>query len=539
MGLQMHPEQDLNPLSRSCLYALKPRKSRVGMRKVRNESTKGRKDYWQQCALKVHDVSTGIKKPLTRAAALARLVTTAAQYMNVSYAPYPVSRNIRLSAERAFDGDVINVIMDQVYSDIDNAWLSGMANIKAYLTDSTGSAAHRGQLEGCLASNLSLEANCVQKVIEYAALWFQDLNLEANTSSVTSRLFFHFSSMAVHSKITSFQVKLCRRYAAAATRHGWMMLSILAHSESFRNACRSLDDSSWNMLMQNISQNHVSLELFFKARGLDWVTPLHYLSKSISQDTLGLYLERQEPRELPGVCFEKPHSYVVPGKDGALHRPNYQGILHLGIASNKYDPQVFRQDPSLRVAYDGTCYGCSRPSCNCEPLSCENITKPLVELIHCSAQKGIGVRSLQRIKKGDVLDEYVGELKYASSVKNPTYALELERPLGNRLRTNNPVLIDAQVYGNWTRYINASCKPSLKFVPAIVGTRYRMMVVTTRDINIFEELTIGYGDDYWLESDTRMCECNELHCRYADFESKEKIRMITGAYADRMDVDIW
>ncbi|KAI4172951.1 MAG: hypothetical protein LQ343_003238 [Gyalolechia ehrenbergii] len=535
MGLRVLPEPTFLLPNWSCSYTLKARKA--GTQKVRNESAKARKDYWQQCVSKVHDVSTGLKKPLTRAAALTQLITTAAQYVNVSYAPFPLVKAIQAPSKPASDGEVLKVIMAQIYGDIDNAWLSGMAGLEAHLANPAGSAAAKGQLESCLTSIIDLEASCVQKVIEYAALWFQDDNLEATTSSVASKLFSPFHCRILRSKITSFQVKMCRRYAAVATGHGWMMLSILAHSEAFRNACRNFDESSWNKLMLSISLNHLSIKLFFKVRGLDWKTPLRQLEQFISPDTLALYLEDLKTGKLPDTCFEKPHSYVVPGEDRILHRPNYLGVPHLDIPTSKYDIQVFRQDPSLRVPNDGTCYGCSRTSCKCEPSTCENVTKPLVELIQCSAQKGIGVRSLQRIKKGDVLDEYVGEFKYASSINDATYALELERPLGDGVRTNNPILIDAQVYGNWTRYINASCEPSLKFMPAIIGNRYRMMVVATRDINIFEELTIDYGDNYWLESDTRMCECNERHCLYADAESKKQIRMITGAYADRMDVD--
>ncbi|KAL8941375.1 MAG: hypothetical protein Q9216_002279 [Gyalolechia sp. 2 TL-2023] len=476
-------------------------------------------------------------QPLTRAAALTQLIATAAQYVNVSYAPFPLVKAVQASSKPASDGEVLKVIMAQIYGDIDNAWLSGMAGLGAHLANPIESTAGKGQLETCLTSILDLEASCVQKVIEYAALWFQDTDLQASTSSAASKLFSPFQCRVLRSKITAFQVKMCRRYAAVAIGHGWMMLSILAHSEAFRNACRNSDESSWNKLMQSINHNHLSLELFFKVRGLDWKTPLHRLEQYTSLGTLASYIDGQKSRKIPDICFERPHSYIVPGKDGILHQPNYLGVPQLDIESTKYDPRVFRQDPSLRVPNDGTCYGCSRSSCRCEPSTCENVTQPLVELIQCSVQKGIGVRSLQRIKKGDVLDEYVGEFKYASTIKDATYALELERPLGDRVRTNNPVLIDAQVYGNWTRYINASCEPSLKFMPAIIGNKYRMMVVATRDINVFEELTIDYGDDFWLESDTRMCECNERHCMYADVKSKEQIRLITGAYADRMDVD--
>lgn len=176
-------------------------------------------------------------------------------------------------------------------------------------------------------------------------------------------------------------------------------------------------------------------------------------------------------RELSNIFFQSPHSYVVPREDGVLQRPHYQSILHLKISSNTYDTNAFAEDPSIRIQNDGTCENCGRSFCDCEPLTCDRITRPLTELIHCSADKGIGVRTLQCISAGDVLDEYVGQLKRATTVADQTYAMEMEGlPAGHQSRNDkNPILIDAQVYGNWTRYINASCNPSLKFVPARIG----------------------------------------------------------------------
>ena len=305
-----------------------------------------------------------------------------------------------------------------------------------------------------------------------------------------------------------------------------MTLSILAHSESFRSACRTLDGPLWDQLMQEIGQNHVSLELFFKVRGLDWVAPLRSVAHFIPEQELQSYLQRQKKRELPDIYLQTPHSYVVPKKDGILLRPHYEGVLHLNISSSKYDSKAFDKDPSICIQNDRLCETCGRGFCDCENFICDKITRPLTELIHCSANKGIGVRTLQRIKEGQVLDEYVGELKRASTVVDQSYAMELEGlPAGHRSRNDNdPILIDAQVYGNWTRYINASCNPSLKFVAARIGGKQRMMVVATRDIKTFEELTIGYGDNYWLGSDTKMCLCNEATCRHASMPQKEKAR---------------
>ncbi|KAL8645689.1 MAG: hypothetical protein Q9226_007189, partial [Calogaya cf. arnoldii] len=349
----------------------------------------------------------------------------------------------------------------------------------------------------------------------YTASWLQ---VENNVASGRT--------ISVPTNVPSEISHVCKRLAAVKSAHGWMTLSILAHSESFRNACRTFDTPLWDQLMHDIAQNHVSLELFFTVRGLNWATPLRSVAHLIPEQELRSYLQSQEKRELQNIFLQTPHSYVVPKADGILQRPHYQSILHLNISTNAYDSKAFNEDPSIRAQNDGACENCGRAFCDCEPSTCDKITRPLTELVHCPADKGIGVRTLQRISAGDVLDEYVGELKRASTVADQTYAMELEGlPAGHSSRNyNNPVLIDAQVYGNWTRYINASCNPSLRFAPARIGGKHRIMVVAIRDINTFEELTIGYGDNYWLGSDTKMCECHEETCRHATLAQKEKAR---------------
>lgn len=318
-----------------------------------------------------------------------------------------------------------------------------------------------------------------------------------------------------------------------------MMLSILAYSHSFRNACHSFDEPSWTRLLESIGDNFVSLELFFKVRGLDWATPLRQLEKYYPSKVVASYIESKRMRELPAEIPGRLHSYIVPGDDEPLRLTNHQGMLLVDNLSSKYDRQTFHEDPSLRGPCDGPCYSCHHYGCDCDPSTCNNVTRPLVELVRCPGEKGVGIRSLQRIRRGDVLNQYVGELKHAKSVQDTTYALELEYPPGgeDRMETDNPILIDAQVFGNWTRYINASCNPSLVFIPAIVGKRYRMMIVATRDIEVFEELTIGYGDNFWIDSDTKMCECNDPNCRYPDSETKEKTKMGPDAFSETMNAD--
>ncbi|KAL8907107.1 MAG: hypothetical protein Q9207_001598 [Kuettlingeria erythrocarpa] len=412
--------------------------------------------------------------------------------------------------QSSLKGD-IKVTMAQIYCDIDKAWLSGMTND---------------------------ESSCVIQVIDCAARGLQEAITQHKKPSLARRLSC-FGSKATPPQTTPLQLMLCRRYAAVYARYEMIMLSILAYSHSFRNACHSFGEPSWTRLLESIGENSVSLELFFKVRGLDWATPLRQLEKHYPSKVVALYIESKRTRELPAEIHGRLHSYIVPGGNEPLHLTNRQGMLLVDNLSSKYDPQTFQEDPSLHGPCDGPCYSCHHYGCGCDPSTCKNVTKPLVELVRCPGEKGVGVRSLQRIRRGDVLNEYVGELKHANSVQDTTYALELEYPPGDedRMETDNPILIDAQVFGNWTRYINASCNPSLVFIPAIVGRRYRMMIVATRDIEVFEELTIGYGDNFWIDSDTKMCECNDPNCRYPDPETKEKTKMGPGAFSETMDAD--
>ncbi|KAL8701181.1 MAG: hypothetical protein Q9224_000618 [Gallowayella concinna] len=499
MGLALYSRQRLSSQVSSNLYTRTYdrmyKKDNKITHKNRKVSPKARKTYWHRCLSKMDSILAALMKMLTKAAALTGLLASVKQ---TSKASHPLHSETAVEQTQASDVESIRAVMAQIYGDIESARIAVLANTKL----------QKGHVGGCLSSCLSSEGSIVYQVLG-----------RLPSSCTSGKLAFESTGMS--SEVSH----VCKRFASVVSSHGWMMLSILAHSESFRNASSTFDEPLWNQLMQSISQNHVSLELFFKVRALDWATPLRSIQHLIPVQDLSSYLQRQEKRELPSVFLEKPHSYVVPTKDGILHRPNYQSVLHLDVPTSVYDSKAFSEDPSGRAPNDGICESCNHNMCDCEPSTSDNITRPLTELIHSSAEKGIGVRTLQHIKQGVVLDEYVGELKPATSVTDQTYALKLDLPMGHRFRSDaNPILIDSQVYGNWTRYINASCNPSLKFVPAIIGGKYRVMVVAIRNINTFEELTIGYGDDYWLGSDTKMCGCNEPNCQYANHIQKEKVR---------------
>ncbi|KAL2419314.1 hypothetical protein ABEF95_010111 [Exophiala dermatitidis] len=85
---------------------------------------------------------------------------------------------------------------------------------------------------------------------------------------------------------------------------------------------------------------------------------------------------------------------------------------------------------------------------------------------------------------------------------------------GKRAQSSRPAfVIDSAVRGNWTRYINHSCRPNTRFETVNLGHRRVVLVKAMRRIDYDEELTIDYGDSYFTAFDYG-CKCGYGSCRY-------------------------
>ncbi|KAJ4673516.1 hypothetical protein HRR92_005227, partial [Exophiala dermatitidis] len=85
---------------------------------------------------------------------------------------------------------------------------------------------------------------------------------------------------------------------------------------------------------------------------------------------------------------------------------------------------------------------------------------------------------------------------------------------GKRGQSSRPAfVIDSAVRGNWTRYINHSCRPNTRFETVNLGHRRVVLVKAMRGIDYGEELTIDYGDAYFTAFDYG-CKCGYGSCRY-------------------------
>ncbi len=300
-----------------------------------------------------------------------------------------------------------------------------------------------------------------------------------------------------------------------------MMLSILANSASFRNNVRQLDDHMWNLLCKCIADNFNSLELFAKARQLDWKTAL------TKRDEYQFIIGPNLGERIPPDTVLSPHGYIVPEGFSQPERTMDGTQPRIDIENNYFQLGVFYQVPEpiewpfdLPYPSDPTvakpprsCDICQLDSCSCEPQTCDIVTQPLVELKRYR-RKGVGIRALQQIHQGDILAEYVGQI-VPKNTRDQRYIDYVYGFLFTRPGYSEPfALISSKYMGNWTRYMSHSCEASTRFETVAIGGRYRVMVVAERDIEIFEEVTVDYGDDYFKGQ--QECFCGEVRCRFRD-----------------------
>lgn len=169
-------------------------------------------------------------------------------------------------------------------------------------------------------------------------------------------------------------------------------------------------------------------------------------------------------------------------------------------------------DPTTRLG-DRRCASCkSVRICDCDPRSCFLVTNPLIELMNYGS-KGTGVRALQHIPKGAFLGEYVGVLwnpKHSARLHDDPYSMRIS-PTNGLVDQKTFGIISAAKSGNWTRYINHSCRSSTDFYQFPVGNGNRTLVKTRRDIAMFEEITVDYGAEYFSRGN-RICLCGEDCC---------------------------
>lgn len=309
------------------------------------------------------------------------------------------------------------------------------------------------------------------------------------------------------------------RYRKLAIGHGGKFLSKLAHSAVFRETARNLDAPRWQIVSDSISENAISLMVFVESCGLEWWTELIRLNSLFPPSFDFTRYRPLKPRRY------SPNRWVVSDKLRDVRRPTFEGKPQIDIPTTIYREAAFEcnprpphwpldrpypEDPTLiRSTTLKPCISCTSHSpCTCCFTADPLIWHPLVELRdYGHHHRGTGVRALQRIPQNATLAEYVGEIFPWNYTSDPVYGFDFSVP-GT---ANDAVIamISAKRVGNWTRFINHSCEASTRFDIVAMGGRYRVVVQSVRDIEVFEEITIHYGFGYWTD---KKCECGAEGC---------------------------
>ncbi|KAK5968461.1 hypothetical protein GCK32_002977 [Trichostrongylus colubriformis] len=141
-------------------------------------------------------------------------------------------------------------------------------------------------------------------------------------------------------------------------------------------------------------------------------------------------------------------------------------------------------------------------ACTCS-LQCGNrvaqkgATIP-IEVFRTCDGRGWAVRALRNIRRGAFIGEYTGELLSDAETTRPerTDTYFFETRVGEELYT-----IDARLYGNFTRFVNHSCRPNATVAMVVWEAQPEQLchicIFATENIPKGMEITISYGQSWW------------------------------------------
>lgn len=166
------------------------------------------------------------------------------------------------------------------------------------------------------------------------------------------------------------------------------------------------------------------------------------------------------------------------------------------MAYNKYG--------KLRIPVGSPIYECNK-KCQCGSECFNRVVQKGRKIKLCVYRTpngcGWGVKTLENIKRGSFVVEYVGEVitseqaeergkKY--DAEGRTYLFDLDYNLGDA----NPYTVDAAFYGNISHFINHSCDPNLAifnvWIDCLDPNLPRLCMFAVRDIVKGEQITFDY-----------------------------------------------
>ncbi|XP_061590466.1 histone-lysine N-methyltransferase EHMT1 isoform X2 [Cololabis saira] len=175
-------------------------------------------------------------------------------------------------------------------------------------------------------------------------------------------------------------------------------------------------------------------------------------------------------------------------------------------------PEFCHENPPLIYECNHAC------SCwkTCKNRVVQNGLRIRLQLFR-TIDKGWGVRTLQDIRKGTFVCEYVGEIiseAEAAMRQNDAYLFSLDN------KPDYLYCIDTCFYGNISRFLNHMCEPNL-FACRVFTTHQdlrfpHVSFFAGENIKAGDELGFNYGNHFWeIKRKHFGCECGSLKCMYS------------------------
>ncbi|KNC99724.1 uncharacterized protein SPPG_05106 [Spizellomyces punctatus DAOM BR117] len=200
----------------------------------------------------------------------------------------------------------------------------------------------------------------------------------------------------------------------------------------------------------------------------------------------------------------------------------------------EYDQQNAPYDSDGRVK-EGPAYGAiyeCHSSCPC-PQDCHNRVvqkgrKIPLEIFRCGDARGWGVRTLQRIAKGQFISKYVGEMITSEEAEKRgktydtngvTFLFDIDYDIGEYDGEGAKYCVDAYRKGNIARFFNHSCDPNIAsyavFIDNLSPEQHQLAFFAVRDVDEGEELTFDYAGSTKPHRSKRAtaCLCGAENCR--------------------------
>ena len=152
------------------------------------------------------------------------------------------------------------------------------------------------------------------------------------------------------------------------------------------------------------------------------------------------------------------------------------------------------------------------PSCSNRSLGNRDFAKckPMRE-----QGRGWGLVTVDGVKKGDLVQEYVGEVIDEEEMKTRLQQWAHDHPNDPNfyvMHLDTGWYIDARHEANLSRFINHSCDPNCRLVPFNVGGYMRIGIFSLKDIEPGQFLSYDYQFDT-THGDKFRCRCGAKSCR--------------------------